>query len=165
MWIMLRRTRSHFLHIGNKNKPNTGLIFSFPPLFMNFQLWAKTWKSVTCLSSRLRCPSTAHMRRHVAIYLQGDTPVVSLLAAPWNTYKAGNAINSGRNPSCWQAARDSRAVIAFGQPQHRNYSHSPRTLPLSFCFLEVIANNFIWIQIAGGEAQALTKHEKAWPET
>jgi len=105
------------------------------------------------------------MRRHVAIYLRGDTPIASLLPAPWNTYKAGNAINSGRNPSHWQAARDSRAVIAVGQPQHRNYSHSLRTLPLSFCFLEVIANNITWIQIAGGETQAPTKHETAWPET
>lgn len=59
---------------------------------------------------------------------------------------------------------DSRAVTAFTQPRCRNYSHSPRTLPLSFCFLEAIAHNITRIQIAGGETQTLTKHETAWLE-
>lgn len=154
LWIRLCRSIPHLLHTAIKNESNIGAIFSFPPLFTNFQLRAETWKSMACLPSCLCCSTTAHTRRHVAIYLRGDTPVASPLPAPWNTYKGGNAINSGSNPSCWQAARDSRAVIASGQPQHRNYSHSPRTLPLSFCFLRVIANNITWIQIAGGETRA-----------
>lgn len=165
LWIMLCESSPHFPDTGNRNEPNIAIIFSSPPLPANFQLLEKTGKSETCLPSCSPHSAATCMRRHVAIDLQGNAPVASLLPDVPVRGKAGDAINSGRNPSCWQAARDSRAVIAFGQPRHRNYSHSPRTLPLSFCFLEVIANNITWIQIAGGETQTPSKHETAWPET
>lgn len=117
------RSSLHFFRTGKKNEPKTGAIFSFSPVFTNFgygQRPENQWH--VCLLACVALLPT-HVRRHVAIYLRGDIPVVNLLPAPWNTYKVGNAINSGRNLSHWQAARDSRALIAFGQPQHKNYSH------------------------------------------